>query len=391
MQDDGAHLWVRLARRLGGQGVPSVEEALLDERLGAIHAPVSAVVEPGSVAYFLPETPHGVDDATLRKHLVEKLEKVLAGLVLVEGPAMPMAGLVERLASRWARAKAAFDAMPASEDAWSKRHLWFTVMVLDAVRVAAGYDALPALRLDRPVEGALRAAGFDPDAARRAAELAVVVSSRAGQGLAEELEALLETPLARRYLDVHEHGGVTWFDKERFEALCAALEVAAIGGEAEDEVEPLQEEVEAEAAAEATAPVAAPEVEAKPAKAGAKAEPKPKAGKKAEAAVPAPEVAAPEVAPAPLEPAKPVTAAQLIALAAEIGYRFEPLCARVEAGEFEPRPVEAIAPAPVKPATAAPVAPAPKPAANPVSAPAQPRKDDTPPVPQELIDPEGEE
>jgi len=43
--DDGAHPWLRLARRLGGQGVPSVDEALLDERLGAIHAPLSAPVD----------------------------------------------------------------------------------------------------------------------------------------------------------------------------------------------------------------------------------------------------------------------------------------------------------------------------------------------------------
>jgi hypothetical protein len=312
-----------------------------------------------------------------------------------------MAGLVERLASRWARAKAEFDRMPPSADAWSARHLWFTVMVLDAVRVAAGHDALPSLRLDRPVEGALRAAGFDADAARRAAALAVVVASRAGHGLAEELAALLATDLARTYLKVHTHGGTVWFDKERFEALCAALEVAAIGAEAEDEVEPLQAEVEAEEAAEAVAPAPATKVEATPAKAAPAATPKAKSGSKAGtkaeevAPAPAPKAGTPATVPAaapapmpapvpePVEPAAPVTAAQLIALAAEVGYRFEALCERVEAGEFEPRPAEAGTPEPTRPAPAA--------AEAAKAAPAQPPRDQRAVPPQELIDPEGEE
>jgi glycosidase len=370
VQDDGAHPWVRLARRLGGAGVPSVDEALLDERLGAIHAPVSAAVEPGSVAYFLPEAPHGVDDATLRRHLVEKLERVLAGLVLVEGPAMPMAGLVERLARRWERARAAFDALPTEVATPSARHLWFTVLVLDAVRVAAGHQALAALRLDRPVATALRSNGFEEGEARRAAELALVVASRVGRGLVEELSALLATAPCRAYLNVHEHGGTVWFDKARFEALCAALEIAAIGGEDAEEVE--RPEVEADERAKAGAPAApkpaapmesgapvpaaattpaapaertpaappsqvpgrtaAPGRAAKKAEQASKGTPAPVPAKSRPAPIPAaPAARKPPPAATPAAPPVPLTAAALGALAAESGYRLEALRTSLDA------------------------------------------------------------
>ena len=226
VHDDGTHPYVRLARRLDGAGVPSIEEALLDEQLGPLHKPIHAAVEPGSVAYFLPaEAPDAQAAAQLRGHLVEKLERVLAGLVLVEGPTSPPAGLIERLARRYDRAIL----LPPLPDA--SRQLWLSLLLLDAVRAVAGEFAPRRLHLDRPLLAALRASGLDEPTARRSVDLALLTASRAGKGPSRDLRALLGTRPARAFLEVHEHGGTVWFSKERFEELCDALETAAIGEE----------------------------------------------------------------------------------------------------------------------------------------------------------------
>ena len=224
VSDDGAHPYVRLARRLGRAGVPSIAEALLDERLRPLHEPFLDAVEPGSVAYFLPDdVPDAAAAARLRGHLVEKLERVLAGLVLVEGPKPPPADLIEGLARRYQDALAQLAARDAD------RQLWLSVLFLQAVRARAGLPALRALHLDRPLAAAQRAAGFDEEGARRRTALALLAASRAGNGLAADLLALLGEAPAREFVEVHEHGGTVWFSKERFEELCGALETAAIG------------------------------------------------------------------------------------------------------------------------------------------------------------------
>ena len=226
VHDDGTHPYVRLARGLDGAGVPSIEEALLDETLGPLHKPVYAAVEPGSVAYFLPgEAPDAQAAAQLRGHLVEKLERVLAGLVLVEGPKPTPAGLIERLTRRYERAIL----QPPVPD--SSRQLWLSLLILEAVSAAAGEHAPRALRLDRPLLAALRAAGLDEPDARRRVELVLLAASRAGKGLSRDLLALLGAEPAHAFLEVHEHGGTIWFSKPRFEELCEALETAAIGEE----------------------------------------------------------------------------------------------------------------------------------------------------------------
>jgi Zn-dependent protease with chaperone function len=88
---------VRLARRLGGAGVPSLEDALLDERLGALHQPLLAAVEPGSVAYFLPgAAPDAATAARLEAALAPLAARGRAPTVVYldrPGPALFCAGV----------------------------------------------------------------------------------------------------------------------------------------------------------------------------------------------------------------------------------------------------------------------------------------------------------
>jgi len=248
--DDGAHPWVRLARRLAGAGVPSLADALRDEQLRPLHETLHDAVTAGSAAWFLP--PDGEPRATpmeLRSHLVEKLTRVLQGLVLVLGPTQPPAGLVERCADDWERA------LRRHAGHRGAGQLWLAQLFLGAVQGAAGTAALRSLRLDRPLARALREAGLDEDAAQRQAELALVLGAREpvpgrapggapvpapagsapppGGGLARSTLRLLGDEHVRAFLRVNEHGGTTWFDKQRFEDLVRGL--ALCEGDPEDD------------------------------------------------------------------------------------------------------------------------------------------------------------
>ena len=232
VRDDGAHPWVRLARRLGGAGVPSMAEALLDERLRPLHQPLQEAVSRGSAEYFLPagapQEPSAALPAlrqhlpALRQHLIEKLTRTLQGLVLVDTAAPAPAGLVEALADRHARARG----QPA---ALRDPQLWLSVLFVDALRNTAGDGGLRALHLALPLARAFRETASDDAAAARRAELALLIGARGGGGSAAQVRRLLNDERGRAFLRINLHGGVTWFDKERFEELARGLEVAQAG------------------------------------------------------------------------------------------------------------------------------------------------------------------
>jgi hypothetical protein len=99
--------------------------------------------------------------------------------------------------------------------------------------------------LARPLFSALREAGLDEEAARRTAELSLLLAAahaigissagpaspvkRPSPDLAAAALRLLSDPRARAFLRVNVHAGTTWFDKERFEELARGLEVCAAG------------------------------------------------------------------------------------------------------------------------------------------------------------------
>jgi hypothetical protein len=135
---------------------------------------------------------------------------------------------------------------------------------------------LRALYLARPLARAFRETASDDAAAARRAELALLLGARGGGGIAAQARRLLNDERGRAFLRVNLHGGVTWFDKERFEDLARGLEVAQAG--------------------EPAPPSLAPRTPA-----------------------------GPETAPA----AQPLDAQGLISLAADCGYRLDDLLSRL--------------------------------------------------------------
>ncbi|GAC1340520.1 MAG: alpha-amylase family glycosyl hydrolase [Myxococcales bacterium] len=131
VRDDAEHAWTRLARKLAGAGVPSVAEALLEDRLRPLHEPFRDAVAAGSVAYFLPARgARAVAPDVLRAHLVEKVSRVLQGLAQVQPGAGAPADLIGRCADAYARAREAAGAIEAAQ-------VFLPVLFLEAVGAAS--------------------------------------------------------------------------------------------------------------------------------------------------------------------------------------------------------------------------------------------------------------
>jgi glycosidase len=98
-------------------------------------------------------------------------------------------------------------------------------IVADTAVHLADMDA-PTLRLDRPLEKLLEPVlGLDP---RAAAELVLALTTlEPTDDLASTIRAGCTHPRVKDFLLVHEASGVTWFNKERFEAFATAAAHAA--------------------------------------------------------------------------------------------------------------------------------------------------------------------
>ena len=178
--------WGELATRLGGGGVPSLDDALADLRLGPVHEAVAALVSAN------------LDPAELARRRAVVLEA--AGLPATELSATPPGAAPP----------------PAHRD--------------PAVRVAARLHPIDRAAFDRlRLAKELRASGLDAWAISR---------TRVALGLARPSQVRnpgrlargwFEDPEVRLFLGVNAWDGVEWFSKESFETLltlAAALDQA---------------------------------------------------------------------------------------------------------------------------------------------------------------------
>ncbi|HEX5826401.1 MAG TPA: alpha-amylase family glycosyl hydrolase [Candidatus Limnocylindrales bacterium] len=217
---DTSGVWRRLAERLGGRGVPSLEDALRELQLAPLHDALRAVIDD-------PSRP--------------TVERFVAAVADATGTAGDVAGTVERVA---ASARASMPVVETIEDPSQQAALRLWALLGPLGSLAAGAPVgrtsrawIEELRLAPVIADALRARGLDEAAAWWAAErvrllVDLPLASSPGDGgaagdadapaLAARLgEAWLDHPVVRTFLRVNAWDGVEWFHRESWDELVA--------------------------------------------------------------------------------------------------------------------------------------------------------------------------
>jgi glycosidase len=208
---DSAHIWRRLAERLDGRGVPSLEEALRDMQLGPVHAALRAMIED--------------PDRVGAKRLV-------AAVADTTGTAGNQAAVVDLVVQRAASAE---PVVASIEDPSQVAALGLWTLLAPLGTLPEGAMVGPTarawyeeLRLAPVVADALRARGLDEAAAWWAAErvrllldlpLPSALDGTPESVAASAVDAWLFHPVARAFLRVNRWDGVDWFHGESFTEL----------------------------------------------------------------------------------------------------------------------------------------------------------------------------
>jgi glycosidase len=244
--DGAAGQWRRLADRLGGRGVPSLDDALQELLLEPVHAPLRAVFEDGHVAAVLDGTASGADLDALEDRLAVLLAAV-ADATGVGGDPVVTAGRIREEAG----AAYADGAGDLSRDDRAALLGWVVLSRLGelapradvAATSLAWYDEL---RLAPVVAGGFRVAGLDEASAWGVADLVRVLlalprpSSVRGRGRARDLRLLegwLARDVVRTAMGVNTWESVEWLDRERFANLlrwAARLDALETGREPDE-------------------------------------------------------------------------------------------------------------------------------------------------------------
>ena len=93
VHDGSAGQWRRLAERLGGRGVPSLDEALRELQLEPVHGPLRTLFDDGHVAAVIDGVATDVDLDQLEDRLAAVLAAI-AEATSVSGDAMELAGRI---------------------------------------------------------------------------------------------------------------------------------------------------------------------------------------------------------------------------------------------------------------------------------------------------------
>jgi hypothetical protein len=228
VHDGSAGQWRRLADRLGGRGVASLDEALRELQLEPVHAPLRALFEDGHVS--------AVIDGTATTDDLDRLEDRLAALLAAIAGATGVSGDPVEVAARIRdETSAAYRDGTRSLERADRAALlgWLTLSRIGAIAPGADVAAtslawFDELRLAPVVANGFRAAGLDEAAAWAVADLVHVLlalprpAALRGRGRALDLR-LVERWLAhgqvRTAMGVNTWEGVEWLDRDRFVAL----------------------------------------------------------------------------------------------------------------------------------------------------------------------------
>jgi glycosidase len=225
--------WSRLARRLGGTGVPSLEDAIRESQLEPVHAPLRALFDTPVVRKALDGRPTVDDDGQERvKHaeMAGRLRAFYASVAEATG-LTERAGSIDDLSAVVADgAGMALEPEPPM-DRWEAAAMLASWLIAPMGDLAPGDPAATSrawfdeLRLAAPLAAGLRTVGLDEAQAWAAADLVRVllhlprpsqVRGPVRQRDAKLLERWLEDPTIRTAIGVNTWQGVEYVDRDRF-------------------------------------------------------------------------------------------------------------------------------------------------------------------------------
>jgi hypothetical protein len=228
IHDGTAGQWRRLAERLDGRGVGSLDEALRELQLEPVHAPLRAVFQGPQVAAVLDGVATDDDLAVLENRFAAFLAAV-AGATGVPGDAGAVAATARR------RTEAAFALLSGVTARPERAALLGWVALSTTGALAPGADPVATsaawydeLRLAPLVATGLRGAGLDEADAWYTADLVRVLlalprpSGIRVRGRAADrrlLDAWLARDPVRTAMGVNTWEGVEWLDRDRFASL----------------------------------------------------------------------------------------------------------------------------------------------------------------------------
>ena len=230
LHDGSAGQWRRLAERLGGRGVPSLEEALRELQLEPVHGPLRALFAEGRVAAVLEGTAGPADLDALEARLAALLDAIAVATDVKGDPLATANQIRTDVASAYTDA---LDDEPLDLAGRASLLAWLALSRVGALVPGADVAATSAawydeFRMGPVVAVGLRSAGLDEGTAWALAERVRVLlalprpSSVRGRGRQRDLR-LLERWLAhdaiRTAMGVNTWEGVEWLDRERYAKL----------------------------------------------------------------------------------------------------------------------------------------------------------------------------
>jgi glycosidase len=215
---DGTGAYAALAQRLHGSGVPSVRAALEDLRTEPLRLALGELVEACRPVLTGEADPRGAEVEAALRHYLEEAETL--GQVTRRRRAFAQfpteCGVLAQVAP------ALIGRSPDFDPGW--------LVVWAAERLLTDSRSGLALR-SLPLEGAADWARAIPVVERHAAEVREWGASRgSAAGLRRLLRTLLAEPEAASLLQIHEYGGITWFDRDGFRCLGRAVVAGGLLG-----------------------------------------------------------------------------------------------------------------------------------------------------------------
>jgi hypothetical protein len=230
--DGVAGQWASLAARLGGRGVPSLDDAFRELQLEPVHGPLRAIFADGEVRAVL--------DGTAREDIVKDLERRFGTFLTAVAAATGVTGDPARvaLAARERLARTFEDpASLAGLDRPDRAALlvWLALSRMGELAPGAGVAATSRawydeLRLPGALATGLHDAGFDEAQAWAIADLVrVLLALPRPSGLggpartadARLIDQWLARDAVRTAIGLNTWQGVEYLDRDRFEAMLA--------------------------------------------------------------------------------------------------------------------------------------------------------------------------